>query len=57
VDTPVGRVPALKPPGVVDAFEYRVDRIAALGEHTDAILRELGYTEAQISQLRASGAV
>ena len=57
VDTPVGRVPVLKPPGVVDAFEYRVDRIAALGEHTDAILRELGYTEAQISQLRASGAV
>jgi crotonobetainyl-CoA:carnitine CoA-transferase CaiB-like acyl-CoA transferase len=57
VATPVGRVPALKPPGVVDAFEYRVDRIPALGEHTDAILRELGYADAQITQLRASGAV
>ena len=57
VDTPVGRVPALKPPGVVDAFEYRADRIPALGEHTDAILRELGYADAQIAQLRVSGAV
>jgi crotonobetainyl-CoA:carnitine CoA-transferase CaiB-like acyl-CoA transferase len=57
VDTPVGRVPALKPPGVVDAFEYRVDRIPALGEHTEAILRELGYADTQIAQLRASGAV
>jgi crotonobetainyl-CoA:carnitine CoA-transferase CaiB-like acyl-CoA transferase len=57
VDTPAGRVPALKPPGVVDAFEYRMDRIPALGEHTDAILNELGYAEAQIAALRDSGAV
>jgi len=57
VDTPVGRVPALKPPGVVDAFEYRMDRIPALGEHTDAILSELGYDQAQIDALHAKGAV
>jgi len=57
VDTPVGRVPALKPPGVVDAFEYRMDRIPALGEHTDAILGELGYDQAQIDALHAKGAV
>jgi len=57
MDTPVGRVPALKPPGVVDAFEYRMDRIPALGEHTDAILRELGCRDTEIAALQAKGAV
>ncbi len=32
-------------------------RLAALGEHTDAILREIGYDAAAIAALRAAGAV
>jgi crotonobetainyl-CoA:carnitine CoA-transferase CaiB-like acyl-CoA transferase len=57
VTTPVGPIPALIPPGASDAFDYRMDAIPALGEHTDAILRELGCSAEDIAALRAAGAV
>ncbi|AKJ29871.1 CaiB/BaiF CoA transferase family protein [Caldimonas brevitalea] len=41
VDTPNGPVPALKPPGVNDSFDYRIAAVPAVGQHTEAILREL----------------
>jgi formyl-CoA transferase len=34
-----------------------MDPIPALGEHTDEILREFGYPDEAIAELRASGAV
>ena len=42
VDSPVGDLPALLPPGKQSAFEYRMGAIPSVGEHTDAILKELG---------------
>jgi itaconate CoA-transferase len=57
VDSPVGSLPALRPPGCSDAFDYRMDAIPGLGEHTGAILHELGYSDADIAALRAEGAV
>jgi itaconate CoA-transferase len=45
------------PPGLPTSFEPRMDPVPALGEHTDAILRELGYDSAQIEALRASGTI
>ncbi|RWA52718.1 CoA-transferase [Cupriavidus sp. UYMSc13B] len=54
VDTPVGPVPALLPPGMTEA---RMDPIPSLGASTDAILAELGQTADQIATLRSSGAV
>jgi len=59
VDSPAGRLPALVPPGQPGTRmrEPRMDPIPALGQHTDAILRELGYDGAAIARLRASGVV
>ncbi|MFM0291434.1 CaiB/BaiF CoA transferase family protein [Paraburkholderia megapolitana] len=57
VGTPAGEIPALLPPGVPNTVDPRMDAVPALGEHTDAILGELGYTSAQIDALRAAGAI
>jgi itaconate CoA-transferase len=42
VGSPAGEIPALLPPGRNSSFEYRMDPVPAVGEHTEAILRELG---------------
>jgi len=51
VDSPVGRIPALLPPGVNSAFDYRMDAVPAVGQHNAAILNELGWSAEQIAQL------
>ncbi len=56
VDTPAGRVPALAPPGPVTT-EPRMDPVPALGEHTDAILTELGWAADEVARLRSDGVV
>ena len=53
IDTPAGRVPALLPPGMAASDDPRMDPVPALGQHTDAILTELGYDLAAIGELRA----
>jgi itaconate CoA-transferase len=57
VDTPAGRIPALLPPGLPEGFTARMDPVPALGEHTDVILRELGYDHAMVAKLRAERAI
>jgi itaconate CoA-transferase len=57
VGTPRGEVPALLPPGSWEDGDPRMDPVPALGEHTGAILEELGYSAAQFAVLRAEGAV
>jgi itaconate CoA-transferase len=57
VDTPNGAIAALLPPGLNDSYDYRMDPIPAVGEHTDAILKELGIAESDIASMRASGAI
>ena len=57
VATPVGAIPALLPPGRISSFDYRMDPIPAVGQHTGAILRELGQGEAAITALQDAGAI
>jgi itaconate CoA-transferase len=57
VATPGGAIRGLLPPITFTDVEAAMGDVPALGEHTDAVLWELGYTEAEIAALRAAGAV
>lgn len=57
MDSPAGAIPALLPPGRQSAFDYRMDPVPAVGEHTDAILQSLGRSAADIATLRTAEAI
>jgi itaconate CoA-transferase len=52
MESPVGPVPVIASPLRLSDSPARYDRIPALGQDTEAILRELGYTGAEIEKLR-----
>jgi crotonobetainyl-CoA:carnitine CoA-transferase CaiB-like acyl-CoA transferase len=57
VGSPAGDLPALLPPGRNNRYDYRMDPVPAVGEHTEAILRELGLDEAAVQALRDAKAI
>lgn len=57
VDSPAGPIPALLPPGMPSGFEPHMGPVPALGEHTDAILREFGFSAGQVAEFHAAGMV
>ena len=52
VGSPAGEIPALLPPGRNNRFDYRMDPIPSVGEHTESILRDLGRSAADIAYMR-----
>jgi crotonobetainyl-CoA:carnitine CoA-transferase CaiB-like acyl-CoA transferase len=54
VDTPAGPVAAIGPPMTFPGRPPRMDPVPALGQHTAAVLAELGYDAAEIAALTSS---
>jgi len=57
IETPIGPIPALLPPGKTDAYTPRMDPVPGLGEHSESILRELGWSGPDVGRLRQIGAI
>ena len=57
IGTPAGPIPALLPPGGSDAYSPSMGDVPALGQHTDSILAELGWSAPEIAALRQAGAI
>ncbi|MEV5104779.1 CaiB/BaiF CoA transferase family protein [Streptomyces massasporeus] len=57
VEVPGATVEALLPPADLAGLPARMDPVPAVGEHTEAILTELGRTAEEVAALRADGVV
>ena len=57
IGSSAGPLQALLPPATNNGFDARMDPVPALGEHSEAILRELGRSDADIATLRQAGVV
>jgi itaconate CoA-transferase len=57
IDSPAGSIPALLPPGISTASDVRLDAVPALGQHTEALLNELGFSTDAIRELREAAVI
>jgi itaconate CoA-transferase len=55
--SPKGELPTLLPPATHDSFEAHIGAVPEIGEHTEAILLEIGLADEEIAGLRAAGAI
>ena len=57
VGSPAGEIDALKPPLNLEGFEPNMGAIPAVGQHTRALLDELGYSAGEIERLEREKAI
>jgi len=57
VDTPAGPIQALLPPPVISGYQPAMGAVPGLGQHTEAVLAELGMGPDEIAALRVQGAI
>ena len=57
VQTANGPVRALRPPAICSDWDDQLGAVPSLGEHSDSILRELGYTIEVIERLHDANTV
>jgi crotonobetainyl-CoA:carnitine CoA-transferase CaiB-like acyl-CoA transferase len=57
IGSPVGPVLGLLPPPESPDWDMRLDPIPALGQHTESVLRELGFDAAALAAMRAAGVI
>ena len=57
ISTPTGPAEAVLPPPVIAGYTPPMGAVPGLGEHTDAVLTELGLSELEIAALREQGAI
>lgn len=57
VETPAGPIQALLPPPVIAGYDPPMGAVPGLGQHTDAVLAELGLGADEIAVLRARGVI
>lgn len=57
VDTPNGEIAALLPPPVISGVELGMGAVPGLGQHTDAVLGEFGYSAVELDEMRGEGAI
>lgn len=57
IESPAGPLQAIIPPFDLEGMTPNMGPIPAVGTHTDDILREIGYDNGQIAELRADRAV
>ncbi|MBU3588297.1 CoA transferase [Polynucleobacter sp. 31A-FELB] len=54
VDSPVGSIPAMLPPGLNDQYGYRMGPVPGVGQHSESILEGLGLSADKVASLRIS---
>jgi formyl-CoA transferase len=57
IETPAGVIRATLPPASIDGVVPAMDPVPALGDHTDAILDELGFDAATVAAWHDDGTV